>query len=123
MKRLGLVLAAWIAIFPICGRADPPTHRVAVGGSGQDSCSAWTQGRSATTDEARYASQSRIDWISGFFTAVNFFAEPSGSLHGGIDDRDGMIAWIDNYCRANPADPLFVAATDLVFDLRNNPRK
>ena len=123
MKRLARIFAAWIAIsFPICGHADPSIHQVAIGGSGREPCSAWTKDRIATSADARLASQSRIDWISGYFSAVNMFAEASGNLHGSIDDHDGMIGWIDNYCRAHPADPLFVAAADLVFDLRNNPR-
>jgi hypothetical protein len=122
MKPSAWVFAALVVIVPICAHADPSIHKVAVGGSGRDPCSAWTQDRSATTDPERQASQSRIDWVLGFFSAVNLFAESSGSLHGGIDDRDGMILWIDNYCRAHPTAPLFVAAGDLVFDLRNHPR-
>jgi hypothetical protein len=124
MKPSCWVLAASIVTaFPVCASDDPSIHKVSIGGSGANPCSAWTQDRSGTTDAARQASQSRIDWISGFFSAVNLFAEQFGSLHGGIDDRDGMIAWIDTYCQEHPTDPLFVAAGDLVFDLRNHPRK
>lgn len=98
-------------------------HAVSIGGAGRDPCSAWTQDRSATTDAGRQASQARIEWVSGFFSAVNLFTQPSGSLHGGIDDRDGMISWLDSYCRDHPGAPLFAASADLFFDLKNHPRK
>lgn len=59
---------------------------------------------------------------SGFmasFPPSIFFAEPAGNLHGGIDDRDGMLRGIDSYCRAHPRDPLFAAAANLVLLLKN----
>jgi hypothetical protein len=68
MKPLWWALAAFIVIaFPVRASDDPSIHKVSIGGSGANPCSAWTQDRSGTTDAARQASQSRIDWISGFF--------------------------------------------------------
>jgi hypothetical protein len=102
---------------------DDGLRSAAIGGAGTDACSAWTADRDATSESARQASQRRIEWVSGFFSAVNLFTERSGSLHGSIDDRDGMLAWIDDYCRKNPKDPLFAVSANLVFELRNHPRK
>ncbi|HJW40697.1 MAG TPA: hypothetical protein VJ476_05625 [Rhizomicrobium sp.] len=123
MKLSWWIFAALIAVAcPLNANADDTTHSVAIGGAGSDKCASWTEDRGASSGPAKQASERRTEWISGFFSAVNFFAEPNGSLHGGIDDRDGMLGWIDNYCREHPSDPLFVAAADLVFDLRNHPR-
>ena len=96
-------------------------HRI--GGVGRDPCSAWVSGRGTTTPSAEAASQARIEWISGFLSAVNVFADRSGNLKGGVDDTDGVIRWIDKYCRAHPTDPLWTAAGALVLDLKNSPRE
>lgn len=112
------VLAVFLMAASAAGAPAQSLQSVAIGGTGRDPCSAWTQDRAGTTDAARESSLRRIEWVSGYFSAVNFFTTTSGSLHGGIDDRDGMIGWIDNYCRDHPAEPLFAAATDLVFQLR-----
>jgi hypothetical protein len=117
--RWGMVGVLLVAAYPAGALGD---HVAAIGGAGNDTCAAWVQDRSAGSESARQASQRRLEWVSGFFSAINVFDEPSGSLHGGIDDRDGMVGWIDNYCRAHPNDPVWLAAADLVLDLRNKKR-
>jgi hypothetical protein len=95
---------------------------VAVGGAGRDACSAWVADRGATSTAAQAATQGRIEWISGFLSGVNLFADRSGNLKGGVDDQNGALGWIDRYCRAHQTDPLWAAAGALVLDLRNHPR-
>ena len=81
MRASSWVFAASIMVaFPVHASADSSIHKVSIGGSGSDPCSGWTQDRSATTDAQKQARQGRIDWISGFFFAVNLFAESSGSM-------------------------------------------
>ena len=118
MRLSSCMFAVLLAIAGPVDLHAQPTHAVAVGGTGREPCAAWTQDRNAEKEPGRQTSEGRIEWISGFFSAVNLFAEPSGNLHGGIDDRDGMLSWIDNYCRAHPGDPLFAAAANLVLQLR-----
>lgn len=96
---------------------------VAISGAGGDRCAAWVSDRRGTSAAAQAASLGRIEWISGFLSGVNLFADPSGHLKGGVDDPDGVLGWIDNYCLAHPAAPLWAAAGALVLDLRNHPRK
>ena len=124
MKSSGLALAAFVLLASPVTARDDTMRSVAIGGAGRDACSAWIADRDAASasESAQRASQARIEWISGYFSAVNQFYESSGNLHGSIDDLNGMLGWIDSYCRKHPGDPLFVAATDLVFDLRNHPR-
>lgn len=58
------------------------------------------------------------DWVAGYLSNFN-------SLINGRDvpdflkdeDWDGLIAWIDNYCAANPLDKLEKAARELELDL------
>ena len=124
MKASWWMLAASIAIAsPVGSYAADSTRSSAIGGSGRDACSAWVKDRSARSESAKQATQRRIEWVSGFFSAVNVFIDPSGNLHGSIDDLNGMLGWVDNYCRGHPSDPLFAVAADLFFDLRNHPRK
>lgn len=118
MKRLWRVVPVLLAIASPSNLHAQPTHKVAIGGAGSDSCAVWTQGRNATTELGKQASEGRIQWLAGFLSAVNFFTEPTGSLHGGIDDHDGMIAAVDTYCQAHPGDPMFAAAATLVFQLK-----
>jgi hypothetical protein len=123
MKRsLYLLVAIGFFVSPVLAD-DGTTHSVSVGGAGTDLCSLWAKDRAADSEQSKKDTERRIEWISGFFSAVNFFTSSSGNLHGGIDDRDGMLSWIDKHCQANPNDPLFAASIDLVFDLRNHPRK
>lgn len=122
MRTFIVVFGAVLMLCTSLARAD--TERsVAVSGAGRDACSAWLSDRSSTSASAEAASQARIEWISGFLSGVNLFAESSGHLKGGVDDPDGVKKWIDNYCRAHPTDPLWVAVGDLVLDLRNHQRE
>jgi hypothetical protein len=106
------------------GASADPLRSVAIGGAGRDACSAWVLDRGATSSSAQAAaSQGRIEWISGFLSGVNVFADRSGNLKGGVNNPDGVLAWIDKYCGTHPTDPLWVAASALVLDLRNHPRE
>lgn len=107
---------------PAAKQYPPGTRSLAVSGSGSDTCAAWTQSREGTSEEAKQDAQKRTEWVLGFLTAINMFNTPSGSLHGGIDSRDGALSWIDARCKVTPTNPLFAAVAELVFDLRNHPR-
>ena len=123
MRSLLFSLAS-LAILTMPALADDgATHSVVIGGTGREPCSSWTKDRSGNSEQAKEGTARRQEWILGFFSAVNLFYDPSGNLHGGIDDQEGMLAAVDNHCRSHPDDPLFAAAADLVLDLKNHPRK
>lgn len=122
MRSFIVVIGAVLVLFASLARADSD-RSVAISGAGLDACSAWLTDRGSSSAFAKAASQARIEWITGFLSGENLFAESSGHLKGGIDDPDGVNKWIDNYCRAHPTDPLWVAVADLVFDLRNHSRE
>jgi hypothetical protein len=121
MRACLVAIAGALLTFASGARADPP-RSVAIGGAGRDACSAWISDRAATTAPAQETSRGRVEWISGFLSGVNLFADRSGHLKGGVDDPDGVLAWIDKYCGAHPSVPLWTAAAALVLDLRNSAR-
>jgi hypothetical protein len=117
---IGILLATTVMALPVDAYAQT-THAVAIGGAGRDSCANWIKDREDTSQASKLANQQRIEWVSGFFSAVNLFTEASGNLTGGIDDLNGMLNGIDTHCRAAPNKPLWAAAGDLVLELKNKP--
>lgn len=123
MKPSWWLLSVLIAVAYAGSAQAQSTRAVNIGGTGRDPCAVWSEDRNATAEPARQASERQIEWVTGFLSAVNLFNDPSGNLKGGIDDRDGMLVWIDNYCSTHPREPLWAVAADFVLDLRNHPRK
>lgn len=111
----------FVAVLPARAFGDS-VREVNIGGAGRDKCSQWVEDRSASSEAARAANERREEWLAGFFSAVNLFTESTGNLHGGVDDRDGMLRQIDDYCRSHPRDPLWLPATNLVFSLKQKER-
>jgi hypothetical protein len=122
MRTFILALACVLMASASAQLADS-VHKVAIGGAGRDTCSEWVTDRGATSGPSQAASQGRNEWVSGFLSGVNLFADRSGHLKGGVDDPKAALEWIDNYCRVHPNDPLWAAAGALVFDLRSHPRE
>jgi hypothetical protein len=90
-------------------------------GQGTWSCGVWTEARS-TKALVQY---SLMQWVAGFLSAANAgvvsdkLITPYGPdiLKG--KDFEGLMAWVDNYCRAHPLDPIGTAAIALVGELRS----
>lgn len=96
------------------------TFSVAISGAGRNTCASWLEDRSATSDSARATNVKQVEWITGFISAVNVFAEPSGDVSRGVD-QDKLLAFIDTYCRTNPDHPIWMPAANLVLKLRKEP--
>ena len=75
------------------------------------SCSTWT-----ITSKQSYESQVYSKWVFGFISGINL-ENPSGDFLQGRD-ADGLIAWIDSYCRSNPLNRITHAVVELVKVLR-----
>lgn len=97
-----------------------PTVSVAISGAGRNSCASWLEDRNAASDAARATNDKQVEWITGFISAVNVFAEPSGDVSRGID-QDKLLTFIDEYCRTNPDHPIWMPAANLVLKLRKQP--
>lgn len=82
------------------------------------SCPKWT--------EERQGKRSQIlqFWLLGFVSGYNVYGpEPTGGAAAGVDST-GILAWVDQYCAANPLDSVVTAAIKLVgeLDRRSRPR-
>jgi hypothetical protein len=80
-------------------------------GEGATSCGTWTQARQNRS--AGLAAQ----WVAGYLSGSNMDTNHPDALVGA--DFQGLVGWIDNYCRANPLDPLVIAAWKLFRELQS----
>jgi hypothetical protein len=53
-------------------------------------------------------------WISGFLSGYNAFVDTNGDVIGGRTDREGVNAWVDQYCREHPTDEMVYAVTHFI---------
>lgn len=76
-------------------------------GAGVTSCGTWTEHRQSDDMSAYMAD---VNWVLGYLTAINDASDIDVS--DGTDIA-GLRAWIDNYCQANPLQPIYQAANAL----------
>jgi hypothetical protein len=120
MKRT--LLLSLLAAFTFAGTilASAEDTRFVSFGAGVRSCGTWTETRrSGNTTTTEYYQQ----WVAGFLSATNMFTARNNKI-GNIDilaqpniDTQGLWAWVDNYCIANPLDTVTDAADALGADL------
>lgn len=95
------------------------TKQVLVRGAGQENCAKWLRERA---NWLTGASQAYFNWTLGFIAAYNDFVhtqEPTNN--SGVDfglDSDPLLAWLDQYCRAQPGDTIYAASNALITDLK-----
>ena len=78
-----------------------------------DSCATWTQDRS----KPGFHNQASEGWVLGFVSGLNAFGPNSGNVAPGTN-ASGLLGWVDNYCKANPLDPVTSAGFKLVQELK-----
>ena len=74
-------------------------------GAGVSTCGTWTADRKTPNS---VLALSDGQWVLGFLTGVaitNHNADPLRGL-----DANGVLAWVDNYCQANPIKQIVDAA-------------
>jgi hypothetical protein len=81
-------------------------------GQGSNSCGSWVSARETRSTPRGLNSQ----WALGFLSGVNVETTDPDILIG--TDFDGLMAWIDNYCKANPLTPLVTAVMKLADELQ-----
>jgi hypothetical protein len=111
MRRslLPLLVAAFTLVETVFGS---PAHSAKAIGSGV-SCGAWTEARRSNNSLAYQA------WIAGFLSGVNHITTidlPTVDIFDNIDTQ-GIYAWVDNYCGANPLNTIGEAADALGSEL------
>jgi hypothetical protein len=84
-------------------------------GNGLKSCGTWTQKRQ-TNDDSVF-----VSWVVGYLSGMNLDSTRPDALLG--TDFDGLMGWIDNYCRANPLQSIAIAGTVLMRQLQSGAAK
>jgi hypothetical protein len=110
--KLALILAliSW-ELAPVASAQTYYVH-----GPGAASCGVWT------SDRQRGGALAGVleAWVEGFISAANDVLATPGSgvsdLASSTDD-DGLFAWMDNYCAANPLKQVSSGADALVGEL------
>ena len=105
----GLGRAAWlrasIVMLALNATIIVAADGITVRGPGASSCGTWT------ADRRRGGEWPMMDeaWILGFLTGSAYVATDGRDPVSGVDN-EGIFAWIDNYCRANPLKEIIDAA-------------
>jgi hypothetical protein len=89
-------------------------------GAGTISCGEWQQHRVSGYKSNSYQAQA---WIDGFLSGLNMTADSGPDFLVPKPDPVAYYAWIDNYCREKPLDPLAQAALALKKELAARARR
>jgi hypothetical protein len=80
---------------------------------GTHTCGAWLEQRARPVSGRNQVYEG---WVLGFLTAANLLNDSDTDLLKHIDGQSAL-AWIDNFCRANPLDRLDTATARLMHEL------
>lgn len=93
-------------------------NRLAFGVGIANSCGVWMQAR-----QTRSGNNEKVltQWVAGHLSGLNMDTAHPDALLG--TDFDGLMGWIDNYCKANPLDKVATAAGRLFDELRSRAQR
>jgi hypothetical protein len=110
----GIVVTIGLAI----GFAVPiPVSGQTFMGAGVVSCGEWLNIRSTGGNQANAFQASA--WIDGFLSGVNAGIPGNSDFLASKPSSIALYAWVDNYCRSHPLDPLRTAALALANELQS----
>jgi hypothetical protein len=110
MNLRTMVLASVVFLF-----VTSPAPAVRVFGAGLSSCGEWTTARAQQNSFSNLVFSSwLLGYLSGINEALNAFKKADVLMS---HDAQGLLAWMDNYCRANPLDKVKRAADELLAEL------
>lgn len=100
------LLLAVLGVGLIIGVTEAKAYKVV--GNGTTSCGAWTAHRINAPNLQEQA------WVVGFLSGVGFIGQDAADPLEGVD-AEGVWAWVDNYCRANPIEHISRAAAAFYY--------
>ena len=106
--KLSKLLIAAAAAFSGAVMVIPSAHAISIYNPGTESCGSWTAAQDSVPRGLKVA------WLVGFVSGYNWY-RPGEDV---TSDPHGLVAWVDNYCLANPLDLIARAAGRLVDGLR-----
>lgn len=83
-------------------------------GYGGVSCGGWTKAHHPKSVEGL----AQDNWVLGYVTGFNAYSGIRESNISAGTDNEALIAWIDNYCRSNPLDSIYIASVKLIHELK-----
>ncbi|MBV9522360.1 MAG: hypothetical protein JO010_06190 [Alphaproteobacteria bacterium] len=109
-----IIAGAVLALAPTCpaGAADD-TGTYTVLGPGAESCGSYSEARRVKLD-LRFRA-----WITGYITAANGYEKDTNNYVGAAG-LEGVFAWLDQWCDANPGQQFAIAAAELLLYLHPN---
>jgi hypothetical protein len=118
MVRVVMFSAIFLAAASVPAAAETRDNGGRLGiGQGANSCWAWTR-----SHEAKAATQGLYrQWVAGFVSGLNWNTDDPDILTE--MDFDGLMAWVDNYCKANPLAKVTTGAAMLVQELRERAQR
>ena len=118
MRRILATLAVVVALLFSAGaawKAEAGEYKIL--GPGNKSCGAWI----AESKKQALLYYQNSGWVLGYISAFNTWGplekKPGVSHISKGTDVDGLFAWIDNWCRANPLDWISDASVALIKQL------
>jgi hypothetical protein len=109
MKRL-LLAAVIVGLFAGTAGAADAKHEGKYAGVGLDSCDSWTAARLTPQEK-----QGDGQWVLAFHSGVGFMGGDTGNNPGNGIDAQGVLAWIDDYCRVHPLEKIVEAVAAFSF--------
>src|SRR5262245_52544462 len=102
------MLLSLMSLSGICLDIDGHYTSMGYGGS---SCGKFVEARNNEHSKVAYAT-----WVTGYMTAVNQERANTFSIAGNTD-LDGLMLWIENYCKDNPLILFSNAVAKLVLEI------
>jgi hypothetical protein len=87
--------------------------RSVIGAGTVNSCGQWTS-------RSRSGGDILSQWVAGYLSGLNLKSDFDGVAG---TDFNGLVAWIDNYCRSHPLDPVATAAFKLMDELQSRAQR
>ena len=107
-----LLMAGFLSVAASFSTIGHATEGPSILGSGSDSCGQWTK---EFRNDSNLIFGLRM-WVRGYVTSFNVWVLQSGNVPQGTDNN-GILAWVDNYCAANPLNDVETAARALLVEL------
>ena len=122
--RCLVVLAVMEALF-----TSFPASAQTLMGAGTSSCGEWLRLRNAENNPGTNyrdlaTAYQLVAWIDGYLSGVNMAnSDLSPDFLASQPNGSAMKAFVDNYCRSKPLDPIVAAAAALVKELQSRAQR
>ena len=109
-RKTGYFAARWLAVSVLLAVTSIFSHsatlpQITTIGAGGDACRKWSEAQKEPGVRAQYR-----QWLFGFVSGYNW-RDSSRQIEPSSGDT--LLAWVDAYCKTNPANPVYLAAANL----------